>query len=197
MLSFAITTPSTSLSPSTAASWQGLAASSSAQAPLHDIVGPVSFFAYNSTQLLAIFFGLIALGGVIFWIFQRKNKKRALTPREFYLEELLKIKGKIMEGSDDAFGSQVSGVLRSYLEKAFGLATTRQTTEEFLASLHHHEDFTPEEQNGLKDFLIHADLLKFARGKSTEQDRLSFLAAAEHFLLSHPILESKKEKELL
>ena len=154
------------------------------EAPLHDIVGPFSFFAYTPTQLLLAFLVFLILAGVLFWGIRKLRQKPPLTPREACLKALLKMKENIMEGNDHTFGSLVSGLLRGYLGTAFGLAAPRQTTEEFLASLRGHTRFTSAEQKSLEVFLTHSDFLKFAHGEATESDRLSLIVAAEQFVQS-------------
>ena len=154
------------------------------QAPLHDIVGPFSFFAYTPMQVLVTLLLFLMLVGVLFWGIRKLRQKKPLTPREACLQKLLKMKENIMEGNDHVFGSLVSGLLRGYLGMAFGLAAPRQTTEEFLASLRGHTRFTTAEQKSLEVFLTHSDFLKFAHGEATENDRLSLIVAAEQFVQS-------------
>lgn len=166
------------------------------QTPLHDIIGPFSFFAYTSTQVFLALVLFLFLVGVLFFGIRKLRQKRALTPREACLKALLKMKENIMEGNDHDFGSLVSGLLRGYLGIAFGLAAPRQTTEEFLASLRDHNQFTSAEQSSLETFLTHSDFLKFAHGKATESDRLSLIVAAEQFVQGGLSQELKKVEEV-
>ncbi|MBX9742159.1 MAG: DUF4381 domain-containing protein [Chthoniobacterales bacterium] len=153
-----------------------------APAPLHDIVGPVSFFSYTPTQLLLGAAFLVLLGIGLFFGIKKWRQKKSLTPRQAALEALTAMKNKLMEGSDHEFGILVSGLLRSYLGMVFGLAAPRQTTEEFLESLRHSDRFTSAEQESLKLFLEKSDLLKFAGGRATQEDRHALIRAAEHFI---------------
>lgn len=164
-----------------------------APAPLHDIVGPFSFFPYTTTQLLfaALLLGVLGIG--IFFGIKKWRQQKPLTPRQAALQALAKMKAQLMEGSDHEFGITVSGLLREYLGTVFGLAAPRQTTEEFLESLRGSERFNPAEQESLKLFLEKSDLLKFAGGHAAEEDRQALIAAAEHFVQGGEKLGSPKE----
>jgi hypothetical protein len=78
----------------------------------------------------------------------------------------------------------VSDVLRRFLGEALGLAAPRQTTEEFLESLHGSLRFLPVEQEALATFLHQSDFLKYARGEATPEQREALIVAAESFVRS-------------
>ncbi len=150
-------------------------------APIHDIVGPLPFFA-TSLWVIAATVAAVALVGVLLWWFLLRRKPVVLTPREKALLELGKLRGRLSEGDDHDFGVGVSDVLRRFLGEAFGLAAPRQTTEEFLLSLRGSLRFVPEEQEAMAEFLHRADYLKYARGEATSEQRLALIAAAESFV---------------
>jgi cbb3-type cytochrome oxidase subunit 3 len=152
-----------------------------APAPIHDIAGPLPFFPYSIWQVTA-FLGillLIFLVGIWFW---RQRTQKKLTPQEQALRDLALLQAKLMEGGDHEFGIQVSSLLRRYLEASFGVAASRQTTEEFLLSLQTHPSFSTEEQDSLSLFLHQSDLLKFAGGAAGEKERIKLLEAASQFI---------------
>jgi len=156
--------------------------SSQAPAPIHDIVGPVPFFPYTTAQivmtLLVLIFLLAGMAIIIWW----RRRKRPLTRKEAMLQALAEMKKELMMGSDHDFGIRVSTLLRNYLSEVFGLAAPRQTTEEFLKSLHGQERFSPPEQEALSDFLRQSDVLKFAQGVAEAEERLALIDAAESFI---------------
>lgn len=152
------------------------------QAPLHDIIGPFSFFAYTPTQVVLALLLLFLVLGMLFWGLKKLRQKPQLSLAEACLQKLLAIKENLMEGNDHDFGILVSGLLRDYLGALFGLAAPRQTTEEFIASLRGHGQFTQDEQQSLEMFLVRSDFLKFADGKASQSDRLALVMAAEHFV---------------
>jgi hypothetical protein len=156
--------------------------STSSPAPLHDIVGPVPFFPYTASQIAIaalILFVLLGGGAYLVW---RSRRKRPLTRKEAMLQALAEMKKELMLGSDHEFGIRVSTLLRNYLNEVFGLAAPRQTTEEFLKSLHGQERFSPPEQEALSDFLRQSDVLKFAQGVAEAEERLALINAAESFI---------------
>ncbi len=164
---------------------------SATPAPLHDIVGPVQFFAGPLWVIVAVFLFVALLGGLLWWFLLRK-KTKPLTPRESALAALDKLREQVAVGSDHDFGVGVSDVLRRFLGEAFGLAAPRQTTEEFLNSLQGSLRFLEAEQSALSDFLHHADYLKYAQGEATSEQRLALIASAESFVRSG---EPSQQKE--
>ena len=163
----------------------------STPAPLHDIVGPLPFFPYTTQQVSIASLLVLLILAVMWWIIWKRGQTPPLTPREAVMKALLAMKEELMKGSDHDFGVRVSGLLRSYLNEVFSLAAPRQTTEEFLGSLRGNKKFTDTEQETLGNFLQQSDLLKFAGGKASQDDRLALVIAAEHFVQS----EEKEEKD--
>lgn len=154
----------------------------SSPAPLHDIVGPVPFFPYTASQVIVATLILFLLLGGVGYLIWRSRRKRPLTRKEAMLQVLAALKKELMVGSDHDFGIHVSTLLRNYLSEVFGLAAPRQTTEEFLKSLHGQERFSPPEQEALSDFLRQSDILKFAQGVAESEERLALIEAAEKFV---------------
>ena len=161
----------------------GAAGGAPAPAPIHDIVGPFAFFSGPLWVLVSLFL-VAALVGFGLWWFLGRNKVQPPTPRESALAALTALRGKVSEGNDHEFGVGVSDVLRRFLGEAFGLAAPRQTTEEFLSSLHGSLRFMENEQEALAGFLHQSDYLKYARGEATADQRLALIEAAESFVLS-------------
>ena len=156
--------------------------STSSPAPLHDIVGPVPFFPYTASEIMvAVLILCLVLIGVGYFIWKSRQQP-PLTAREAALQALGALKKELMVGSDHDFGIHVSTLLRNYLGEVLGLAAPRQTTEEFLKSLHGQERFSPPEQEALSDFLRQSDVLKFAKGVAEAEERLALIEAAEKFV---------------
>jgi hypothetical protein len=155
----------------------------SSQAPIHDIVGPLPFFS-GPIWVIALVFALIALAAGLLWWFAGRRRERKLTPRESALRELERLRANLAGGTDHEFGAGVSDVLRRFLGEALGLAAPRQTTEEFLESLHGSLRFLPAEQEALAAFLHQSDFLKYARGEATPGQREELIVAAESFVRS-------------
>ena len=170
----------------------GAAGAAPTPAPIHDIVGPVSFFSASLWVIVGILIA-VAVVAALFWWFAGRNKTKPLTPRESALLELTKLRSSLQEGTDHAFGVGVSDVLRRFLGEALGLAAPRQTTEEFLGSLRGSLRFVPAEQESLAEFLRHSDYLKYAQGEATAGQREALIVAAESFVRSGETLENVKD----
>ena len=150
--------------------------------PLHDIVGPVPFFPYTTSQIIVAVLILFLVLGLVGYFIWRSRQQPPLTRKEAMLQVLAALKKELMVGSDHDFGIRVSTLFRNYLNEAFGLAAPRQTTEEFLKSLHGQERFSQPEQEALSDFLQQSDILKFAKGVAEQEERLALIEAAEKFV---------------
>jgi hypothetical protein len=68
----------------------------------------------------------------------------------------------------DRFCTEVSRILRQYLEERFGWNAPDRTTEEFLQELGSHQEFPDPQRGLLADFLTRCDMVKFARHDPTE-----------------------------
>lgn len=86
------------------------------------------------------------------------------------LGEIKKIKAHAEEDPKDYY-TKLTGTLRSYIEKRFGFNAKEMTTSEIIDELCAIEDV--ESLSDLKDILLKADLVKFAKLSTTipEQDR--------------------------
>ena len=84
--------------------------------------------------------------------------EQAFAELQALVDENLVDQGKIKE-----FYQRISDILRKYIENRFHLKAPEQTTEEFLGSIQSDNAFNTAEKSLLKDFLIHCDLVKFAR----------------------------------
>ena len=151
-------------------------------APIHDIVGPIPFFTGLFLPVVFVL-ALAILTGFLLRRFLRR-KEKPLTPEEAALGALGRLRERVSVGSDHEFGVGVSDVLRRFLGEALGLAAPRQTTEEFLQSLSGSLRFLPAEQESLAAFLSESDVLKYARGEASMEQRLALIAAAETFVRS-------------
>lgn len=89
-------------------------------------------------------------------------------------------------GAVDPYFTQLSEILRGYLEERFSLRAPEQTTEEFLAGLSRtaagQRAITAAHREILADFLSQADLVKFARAEPDIGTCESAGNAAERFV---------------
>jgi hypothetical protein len=79
------------------------------------------------------------------------------------------------QGKIKQFYERISGILRHYIEDRFDLHAPERTTEEFLAELWRTEALPSSDKEVLGEFLMHCDLVKFARyDPTTEQIQRTF-----------------------
>jgi len=105
-----------------------------------------------------------ALG--MLWLRRRQaHELRApeLSPREVASIELQRIWQDQLHLRDiKRFYTELTGIVRRYIEGTVGVHAPEQTTEEFLREISHGHVFSVEERSRLQDFLESSDLVKFA-----------------------------------
>jgi hypothetical protein len=141
---------------------------------IHDIHGPIVSHAHAMWPYLAIAAGALLLAFVLVRVLRTKPP----TPSERALRAFAGI------STDDAeqFSTQVSGVVRSYVEEAFGIRAPRRTTDELLADLMTDGSPVAAHRGELGQFLEHCDLAKYARFALSQPQMAAMLASAETFV---------------
>jgi hypothetical protein len=129
---------------------------------IRDIRGPKPL---ESSWLLPALAGALALGvaaGCAAWALRRRRKFRVKQPHEIALDRLLSARSFMREGGSREFSIVVSGIVREYIESAFGIIATHLTTHEFLSELlQSSHDAVARSRPLLADFLESCDLAKF------------------------------------
>jgi len=72
--------------------------------------------------------------------------------------------------------------VRRYLEARYFLPATEKTTNEFLPALKENEQINVQHRDMLKDFLISADMVKFAKAESSRGQMEDALIKATEFV---------------
>jgi hypothetical protein len=158
--------------------------------PLIEIPDPepvVPWFSYSLWALLALL-----VVAVIVWAIKRRSKPET-TAEELARRELDRL-GK--EGTDlDAgdFALAASQVVRSFIERKFGLAAPKRTTEEFLQELAAEEHrVLSSRMDPLRGFLRSCDMAKFAGADLGVGERGELVAKARAFVeVPDPINEKE------
>jgi len=136
---------------------------------LRDIKPPVEipnaaawFWAVVAT-LAIIVLGLV---GRLAWLLWRERQLRMkaspAAPPQVRARQMLE-EALASIGNPRLFGILVSDAIRQYLEARFRLRASERTTEEFLYELKESPLLTPDQKEGLGDFLRQCDLIKFSR----------------------------------
>jgi hypothetical protein len=136
---------------------------------LRDIKGPLSLSnQFNFILLLGILVVLIILE--LLWMYLKKRKKMSsVIPKrlahEIAYEQLERLKAKdfIRQGMIKEYYSEISDIIRHYLENRFLLKAPEMTTEEFLFYVRDYGHLIEAHKALLKEFLVACDLVKFAK----------------------------------
>ena len=110
---------------------------------------------------------VIALLAYALWPNRRKAVSPLPLPKEWAHSELSKLDTELatLDAHEAAF--RLSGILRGFLERQYGLRACRQSTEEFLVSMAQQKLFGPGRKERLQEFLQDCDQLKYTRASVT------------------------------
>jgi len=141
-------------------------------------------------SLLWVIGGLGVAAG-LGWIGRRWWRRRAAAAaaparaaHEIALEELDKLRAqKLVEnGQHERYYIALTDIVRRYVEARFGLHAPEMTTDEFLAAAQRSRDLISTHRSALQDFLVEADLVKFARHVPTRERAERSWSAAHDFV---------------
>ncbi len=125
---------------------------------------------------VALGMSLLGIAILSYWLWRRHRLKPpppapVTPPNEIALGEIDALLGEdlIAAGRHKLFYLKLSEILRRYIEARFGLRAPERTTEEFLQELQPERSFSPQHKELLRDFLTHADLVKFAEYTPTRE----------------------------
>ncbi len=144
--------------------------------------------------------GLVAL--IVYLVRRRRNRERPAAPEiiipahELALDKLLKLKeGKLwQQGKIKLFQSELTRIVREYLENRFKISALESTTEETLEKVKQ-LDLEGDWTERLRNMFQIADLVKFAKAKPPADFHDKVLADAEEFVIQTKP-QSKLETEM-
>ena len=155
---------------------------------IKDVKPPVDLPPSFPFWIILLFLILI----VIFILFFLKNKLRrepilpekTLLPWETALKqlEILKNKNFFAQKEYKTYYSELSDIIRRYIEGRFQVRASEMTTEEFLNSQDQAKALTPVHKTMLRDFLNSCDLVKFARHSPEEKEAQESYLLAKRFV---------------
>lgn len=129
---------------------------------------------------------LVLVLGYVWW---RKRRRAAgvsapATPPPSPIEIALAALQRLRDANlpVEEFYTELSGIVRRYLEDQLQLRAPERTTEEFLYELAQGTRLSDDHKNLLGAFLQEADLVKFARHRPGSADIARALAAAAKFV---------------
>jgi len=157
--------------------------------PVEYPLNPVLIFLVSSLLFLLILFMILRF--IKRQILKSKFKKSSLKlPWEFAIDQLAHLKSKnyIETNKFDIFYTELSSILRNYLEDNFSIRAPEMTTEEFLSSIKNNDLLFNDQKEILKKFLSYADMVKFAKFTPSR------INAEEGFHLAKVFIEQTKKE---
>ena len=148
--------------------------------------------------LLAVIIAIIAIAGVILFLFIRRRKQlfSALPLDEKTLREIRRLCQQVRDReirSEKGF-ALLCDIIRNYLEVRFQLPVTRQTTMEFIRNSELAAVLPPGERIFLAEFLNTADRIKFA-GENAGENMLENAAADAVNLVRATTVREEENKQ--
>ena len=162
------------------------------KAPIH---APISFDEL-SPYLLALLILALLIYAIIWYVKNRekapadiKTVERVIPPYEIALKELEKLNAKKLWQEDNVkeYYSELSEIIRTYIENGIGTPAMEIPTQEILFQLHQKSIDTIK----LKELLTRADLAKFAKAKPLQVENEESLKIGYNF-----IHQTKPQKEI-
>ena len=160
-----------------------------AQLPEEDIRGPKPLIkvvpreqpsAWPMVALIGLIF-LLLIAGIVWWM--KRRAKPGLTAEQWARQELdgLQRTGDGMMPGD--FAVAASRVVRIFIERKFGLAAPKRTTEEFLHELTlAKNEALASRMESLRGFLKSCDMAKFAAADLEGGERDELITKAKAFV---------------
>ena len=149
--------------------------------------------------------GLILLGGLI-WVYMRSRKRGKIAkeappvyipPHEIALDklEVLKRESLWQQGKVKAYQSQLTYIIREYIEAALHVPALEYTSSEIITSLRTRA-MDEMRLKQLSYMLNIADIVKFAKGNPDVNVHVELMDLAEEFVIStHQSLKIQEEEE--
>lgn len=136
----------------------------------------------------AILLGVALLALLVAVCLRRVRTAISLPPHERALRELEVLAATPGAGhSPDWYHTQISSVVRRYLEERFSMPASRQTTEEFFEGVRRGEHLNAEQQDLLRDLLARCDLAKFTGLPPSPEECAETVALARAFIMQTAI----------
>jgi hypothetical protein len=172
---------------------------------LADIKGPVGLGTTVHYLIIMILVCLILV--LVFWkkIFPGKKKisveMQPWKAHEIAYAQLDELRGKglLAKGMVKQYYSELSDILRHYLENRFSLKAPEMTTEEFIVYVREYSELGREEKDLLKEFLANCDLVKFAKYIPPETEGETAFDTAKKFVdrtkTAEPVQDGQQRKK--
>ena len=143
---------------------------------------------------------VVIASGIALMIRRRNAARRAAQgaqiaehAHEDALAELEKARSLMSPENSRPYGIEVSGIVRRYVERRFGIVAPRRSTEEFLIEAAASVKLEPAHRKLLAEFLGCCDFLKFARARAEVSELEAQHQAAVRFVTETRVAPVKTE----
>lgn len=159
-----------------------------AQKDIRDIRGPKNFDRNAWLYIFPALCVLLIILAVFALIFSKKRKQERKTPPApahvvaYEALTALEIKDYIRKGRIKAYYTELSDIVRQYLENRFNIRAPEMTTEEFLIQVKASGALSPEHKALVRDFLMNCDLVKFARHQPGGEEAGMIFSSAKRLI---------------
>jgi hypothetical protein len=154
-----------------------------------DIKGPLDLRAGTVEESSTLAYGIV--GGVICLIASAAlllwyRSRRGSTPQEWALVKLSELQksGLLESGNTHEFYYHLTDIVRFYIERRFSCSAPKQTTTEFLSAMQIENALQDEHRASLQEFLIFADMVKFACLHPSDKQARQAIEKAREFVLA-------------
>jgi len=147
--------------------------------------------------------GIVLVIGLIWYLNKRPKKevvipvvKKVIPVHTLALNQLKELEEKKLWQQDEVkqYYSELSEVIREYLEKRYAIKTHEKTTDEIFTGLKR-VDISAENKNMLHQLLVLSDLVKFAKEKPMPVENEQSMERAVNFVLKTQQLNGVEKKE--
>jgi len=165
---------------------------------IRDIRGPKSLASYVWLYVLMALIILFVIAGVFIFIILKKKKGQENVPPipahiiAYEALDALEKKDYIKKGKIKAYYTELSDIVRHYLENRFNIRAPEMTTEEFLIKVKEDNALSIEHKGLLREFLSNCDLVKFAKYQPAVEEANLSLSLAKRL-----IDQTKEEAKVL
>lgn len=141
---------------------------------------------------------------LLIWYFIRKRKNRpakveppkpVIPLHTIALDKLNALRSQKLweQGQVKTYHSELTDIIREYLEKRYEINALEQTSEEIFSGLKH-LDITEQNMNKLRQMLLLADLVKFAKASPLNSDNEQSMDNAISFVTNTKLVPSADHK---
>ena len=138
----------------------------------------------SSRILSALAFAVLAGTLSAYYLSRKKKAAEALSPYEIasHALETLRKQDILLPDHIVDFYTEISGIIRHYLESACDIEAVAMTTEEFFTEIKESGAIPPELGELLRDFMTRCDLVKFAGYEPSPTEKASILSSAQEII---------------